>query len=116
MQVRLRSEEDVRQGRTTAELEEAVSQQTLDEIDRGKKPCPPGDRAWFEGCLGTDKVQSCLAAIQKAEIMKALSDSKLIDKVTISRFARVSFAFSCNHAFNLPWIWIITCNPNCNRD
>ena len=76
----------MKQGKTTSDLEEAVFQQTLDEIDRGEKPCPPGDRAWFEGCLGTDKVQSCLAAIQKSEIMKALSDSKLIDKVIILDF------------------------------
>jgi len=79
--VRLRSEEDVREGRLTPELEEAEFQKVFNDFDCGKKPCPPEDRSWFEGCLGTDKVCSCLQAIQKAEIMKALSDSKLMEKV-----------------------------------
>ena len=74
----------MRRGKTTSELENAEFQQVLSDIDSGKKPCAPGDRAWFEACLGTDKVKSCLATIQKREIMKALSDNKLIEKVTTS--------------------------------
>ena len=80
----MRSEEDVRWGKTTSQLEGAEYQQVLSDIDSGKKPCAPGDRAWFEDCLGTDKVKSCLATIQKKEIMKPLSNNKLIEKVTTS--------------------------------
>jgi len=81
LQVRLRSEEDVREGRLTPKLEEAEFQKVFDEIDCGKKPCAPDDRSWFEKCLGTDNVCSCLEAIQKAEVKKALSNSKLMEKV-----------------------------------
>jgi len=103
LQVRLRSEEDVREGRTTPELEEAEFQKVCADIDSGKKPCDPEDRAWFEGCLGTDKVCSCLQAIQKAEILKALSDSKLMDKVRASlyyihmwRLLMLRYCISCS--------------------
>jgi hypothetical protein len=81
LQVRLRSEQEVQEGKLTTDLEKAEFQKVFDEIDSGKKPCGPEVRSWFEGCLGTDKVCSGLEAIQKAEIMKAFSNSKLMEKV-----------------------------------
>jgi hypothetical protein len=58
LQVRLRSEQEVQEGKLTTDLEKAEFQKVFDEI-----------------------VCSGLEAIQKAEIMKAFSNSKLMEKV-----------------------------------